>query len=118
MIDVLLDFFSSELAKDYKWILIVTAGILFILGNITMWVYMEKIHMKRILNRNEELEENVHKMKQREDALREELDRVVKNRDELLEISNKLSFRDKMMRRECALERNEIDAAIKTFIKD
>lgn len=116
MFDYLDSFFKSNLAKNNIIAITIAVIVLLVIGAVIMWFYMSKIHMKCVINENEDLKKKVENMNNKIISLEQELKNVTENRDALLKMNDRLSFYNKMAKAKEFAENEEIDSAIEKFL--
>lgn len=116
--NVINEFCKLDFVKNHIVSFIIIAIVLIAVGAAMMYLYMSKIYMKYIINKNSDLKKKNKDMTTEIASLKNNLREVTKSRDELLEMNDKLSFYYEMRKTQENAQNGEIIPAIQTFINN
>lgn len=114
MTDFLFDFFQSDIVKEHMGAIIGALLLAFLLGAFLTWLYMEKIHMKCVINENADLTQKKELLEKEIEENKECIAQLQTKNKKLLEDKQEFRFYEEMR---AAREPDKVDEALESFLK-
>lgn len=113
MFDFFNEFFQSDLVKHNVVAFTMIAILLIVIGAGLMWLYMSKIYMKSLENRNNKLNEEIERIKSELDKLQNAHGTLKARHEALVSESMRLRFMDEQY---VARNTDMSDGALNEFV--